>query len=70
MKKLELKFLNEDEKTVTVALEHPVEPADPVAIAQVMDQVISLNCLYSSGGDLVTKKSARIVERNVSDIEI
>lgn len=70
MKKLELKFLNQDEKTVTITLEHPVEPADPVLIHAAMDAIIQANCFYSSGGDLVSKKAARIVERNVAEIEL
>ncbi|WP_053218173.1 DUF2922 domain-containing protein [Virgibacillus senegalensis] len=70
MKKLELKFLNEEDKTVTISLDHPVEPADPAAVSAAMDEIISQNAFFSSGGDLVSKKSARIVERNVEEIEI
>lgn len=70
MKKLELKFLNEDNKTVTISLDQPVEPADPVQVNAAMDAIIQENCFYSSGGNLVTKKEARIVERNVFDVEL
>ncbi|WP_010530118.1 DUF2922 domain-containing protein [Lentibacillus jeotgali] len=70
MKKLELKFLNEDEKTVTYSLEQPVEPADPAAIKAAMDEIINQNAFTSSGGDLVSIKEARIVERNVEEIEL
>ncbi|WP_079529651.1 MULTISPECIES: DUF2922 domain-containing protein [Halobacillus] len=70
MKKLELKFLNEEGSIVTISLDEPVEPVDQVAIHAAMDAVIAENCFYSSGGNLVEKKQARIVERNVFDIEL
>ncbi|SDJ57471.1 DUF2922 domain-containing protein [Salimicrobium halophilum] len=70
MKKLELKFLNEDGKVVTVSLDAPVEPADPVAVGAAMDEIITQDAFSSSGRALVSKKQARIVERNVTDIEM
>ncbi|WP_058308661.1 DUF2922 domain-containing protein [Gracilibacillus massiliensis] len=70
MKKIELKFENEDGKTVTIGLDNPVEPVDAVAVNDAMDTILAQNALFSSGGDLVAKKSARIVERNVTEIEI
>jgi len=69
-KKLELKFYNEDNRTVTISLDQPVEPADPVAVNQAMDEIITQNCFASSGGNLVAKKEARIVERNVYGVEL
>lgn len=69
-KKLELKFYNEDNRTVTISLDQPVEPADPVAVNQAMDEIITQNCFNSSGGNLVAKKEARIVERNVYGVEL
>lgn len=70
MKKLELKFLNVDRKTVTYSLEKPLEPVDPAAVKSAMDEIIAQNAFSSSGGDLLSIKSARIVERNVEDIEL
>ncbi|WP_018930737.1 DUF2922 domain-containing protein [Gracilibacillus lacisalsi] len=70
MKKIELKFENEEGKTVTFSLDNPVEPVDPVQVNAAMDAILNENAFFSSGGDLVAKKSARIVERNVSEIEI
>jgi hypothetical protein len=69
-KKLELQFLNSENKTVTISLDAPVEPADPALINQAMDEIISQNIFTSSGGDLVAKKGARIVERNVEEITL
>ncbi|WP_174615041.1 DUF2922 domain-containing protein [Virgibacillus ihumii] len=70
MKKLELKFLNADGKTVTYSLDKPVEPVDPAAVKAAMDEIIAQNAFSSSGGDLLSIKSARVVERNVVDIEL
>lgn len=69
-KKLELKFLNTDSRTVTVSLDDPVEPLDAVAIEQAMDTILAENCFMSTGGDLVGKKGARVVERNVTEIPL
>lgn len=70
VKKIELKFLNEDDKTVTYSLEKPVEPVDPAAVSSAMDEILTQNAFTSSGGDLVSKKSARIVDINVVEIEL
>jgi len=70
MKKLELKFFNEDGKTVTYSFEKPIEPVDPEAINSAMDEIIAQNAFTSSGGDIVEKKGARLVERIVEDIDL
>ncbi|WP_174614860.1 DUF2922 domain-containing protein [Virgibacillus ihumii] len=70
MKKLELKFLNVDGKTVTYSLDKPIEPVDPVAVKAAMDEIINQNAFSTSGGDIVSIKGARVVERNVEEIEL
>ncbi|WP_106496193.1 DUF2922 domain-containing protein [Lentibacillus sp. Marseille-P4043] len=70
MKKLELKFANKEGKTVTYSLEKPVEPVDPAAVKSAMEEIISQNAFTSTGGDLVSIKSARVVDRIVTDIEL
>ncbi|TMN22106.1 DUF2922 domain-containing protein [Lentibacillus cibarius] len=70
MKKLELKFLNEDGKTVTYSLEKPIEPVDAAKVNSTMDDILTQDAFTSSGGNLASKKSARIVERNVKEIEL
>lgn len=69
-KKIELKFRNEDDKVVTYSLDNPIEPVDPVAINAAMDEILTQNAFTSSGGDVVEKYSARIVERNVQEIDL
>ncbi|WP_281657906.1 DUF2922 domain-containing protein [Halobacillus sp. Cin3] len=70
MKKLELKFLNEEKRTVTISLDDPLEPVDPAAVNAAMDEILVQDCFTSTGGSLVSKKEARIVERNVFDITL
>ncbi|MEF2293403.1 DUF2922 domain-containing protein [Virgibacillus dokdonensis] len=70
MKKLELKFTNEDGKTVNYSIDQPVEPVDTATVNAAMDEILQQNAFTSSGGDLVAKKSARIVERIVEEVEM
>ena len=70
MKKLEMKFENQDGKIVTYSLDYPIEPVDPIAVNEAMDEVIAQNVFTSNGGELVRKASARVVEQNIEDIEI
>jgi hypothetical protein len=69
-KVLELQFLNQEDKTVTIRLDAPVEPVDPAAVEAAMDAVIAQNIFTSSGGDYTSKKGARIVDRTVNEIEL
>lgn len=70
MKKLELFFENEEGKTVKYSLDHPTEPANPATVNEAMDEIINQNAFHSSGGDLVAKKNARIVENIIEDIDL
>ncbi|CDO04955.1 hypothetical protein OPHB3_0826 [Oceanobacillus picturae] len=70
MKKLELKFTNFDGKTVTYSLDQPVEPVDTEAVNAAMDEIIAQNAFTSTGGDIVAKKSARVVDRTVEEIDL
>ncbi|MEN1967774.1 DUF2922 domain-containing protein [Lentibacillus sp. N15] len=70
MRKLELKFMNEDGKTVTYSLDKPVEPVDPADVTSAMDEIIAQNAFTSSGGDLVSIKGARLVDHEVTEIEL
>ncbi|RYL89337.1 DUF2922 domain-containing protein [Sporolactobacillus sp. THM7-4] len=70
MKRLNLVFLNQQGKNVTLSLVDPVEPADPAAIKAAMAEIIAQNVFSSPGGDLVQAKSARISESNTTPISI
>lgn len=70
MKKIELKFENTDGKTVTYSLDKPIEPVNPTDVAAAMDEILAQNAFTSTGGELVAKKSARLVEHIVEEIEL
>lgn len=70
MKKIELIFENEEGKTVRHSLEAPTEPVDSELVNQAMDAIIEANAFTSTGGDLVKKKGARLVENIVEEIEL
>lgn len=67
-KVLELIFENMEGRTARFTLESPVEPVDPAAVAQVMDEMIARNIFVTSGGELVAKRGARLVDREVTEI--
>jgi hypothetical protein len=67
-KTLQLQFLNQENKTVTIAIDNPIEPVDPIALDAAMKTILSANVFVTAGGDLVSKKGARIVERNVVEV--
>ncbi|RSK26811.1 DUF2922 domain-containing protein [Bacillus sp. HMF5848] len=69
-KTLELHFLNEDGKTTKLTIDNPIEPMDVLAIDAAMDSILTANVFISTGGEYVSKKGARLIERNVSDIEL
>ncbi|MCC3356163.1 DUF2922 domain-containing protein [Bacillus sp. REN16] len=69
-KTLEMQFINEDGKTATVSIENPIEPVDTVALAAAMDLIVANDVFVTSGGSIVEKKGARLVERNVETVEL
>lgn len=69
-KTIELLFENAGGKVVRYTLDNPVDPFDAATVNQAMDTILAQNAFSSSGGDLVKKKGARIVERNVTDIPL
>lgn len=69
-KRLELIFKNDGNRNVTISLDDPVEPIDAEAVSSVMDTIIQNNVFASEYGYLVSKQAARVVERNVDEIEI
>ena len=69
-KTLEMSFSTVNGKIAKVSIDNPIEPVNSVAVAAAMDTIIAANIFISAGGDLVAKRGARIVERNVADVEI
>ncbi|GAE30763.1 DUF2922 domain-containing protein [Halalkalibacter hemicellulosilyticus] len=69
-KRLELQFENEEGRLVTISVDDPIEPVDGELISQSMNQILAEDAIESNGGNLVAIRGARIVERNVTDIEL
>ncbi|MGM0877120.1 MAG: DUF2922 domain-containing protein [Bacillota bacterium] len=69
-KTLELQFLNTAGKTVKINVDSPVDPIDPAALTAAMDQILAANIFISTDGDFVSKKGARIIDRNVTEIAL
>ncbi|WP_243291684.1 DUF2922 domain-containing protein [Bacillus sp. FJAT-47783] len=69
-KTLELQFLNEEGKTVRLSIEDPKDSLTPAEIASAMDTILSSNVFISTGGKFVSKKGAREIERQVTEIAI
>ncbi|PYZ93585.1 hypothetical protein CR194_10500 [Salipaludibacillus keqinensis] len=69
-KRLELLFLNETGGSVTIGIDDPIEPVDSFAVAAAMNTIIEQSALSTSGGSLVEKRGARLVERTVEMINI
>lgn len=69
-KTLELHFLTEEGRTARVSIENPKEPIDIEAVQAAMSQIIADNVFYTDYGNFVAMKSARVIERNVTDYEL
>jgi hypothetical protein len=69
-KTLELHFLNTEGKTVKVNIDSPKEPVDQLTLSTAMDQILASNIFITTGGDFVSKKGARMVDRNVTEITL
>jgi len=70
VKKLELQFKNEEDNTVTLSIDNPIEPVNATAVNEAMDNILQQDVFTSRGGGLVSKHAARVVERTVTDVEI
>jgi hypothetical protein len=66
VKTLELQFVNEEGKTVRLTIDEPREHVTQTEIANVMDVIIAANVFPSSGGDLIAKKGARLIDTTVT----
>ncbi|KMK76027.1 DUF2922 domain-containing protein [Alkalihalobacillus pseudalcaliphilus] len=69
-KKLELLFENEEEKQVTISVDYPIEPVEPQTVYEAMLSMISSGAVSSTGGDIVAIRGARLVDRQVENIEL
>jgi hypothetical protein len=69
-KSLVMTFLNEKGAKANITLPGIKEGLTAAEVSTAMDAVIAKNIFSSTGGDLKTKNSAQITERNVTDLDI
>ncbi|EOP63513.1 DUF2922 domain-containing protein [Bacillus mycoides] len=69
MQVLELIFVKEDGKTVAFSIDNPITPVNEQVVNQVMDTILS-SSVFSSIGENTRKKGARLIEKNVSEVQI
>jgi hypothetical protein len=66
-KTLELQFSTELGKTASLSIDNPKDPVDEEVVKLSMAQIIASNVFTSASGKLVAAKSARVVDRNVTE---
>lgn len=67
-KTLQMLFINEDGRTVTISLPDPLDTLTALQVTAVMDMIVQKNAFVSTGGALVGSSGARIVSRGVEII--
>lgn len=65
---LRMVFLNQLNKQVTISLNNPKETLTAAEVQGVMDSVITKNLFTSTGGDLVSKVSARVIDTTTNEL--
>lgn len=70
MKTLVMTFLNENGKKVSLNVTAPKDVLTEVEINTAMDTVISKSIFYSTGGNLVSKDSAKIIDKTTTEVTV
>lgn len=65
---LQMTFVNQAGTRTTISLDNPRDNLTEAEVVSAMDAIIAKNIFNTSGGDLVSKYSAQIVDRNVNVI--
>ena len=65
---LQLVFKNEEGRNFTLTVYDPKENLTEAEVTETMDQVIATNLFASNGGELKSKVSARVVNREVTPV--
>ena len=65
---LRMVFANQAGGNVTINLDNPIENLAAAEITAVMDTIIAKNIFTSTGGDLVSKKDAKIIDTASNDL--
>lgn len=65
---LRMVFLNQGNNNVTLSLDNPRNNLTAAEVQAAMDTIIAKNIFTSSGGDLVSKVSARIIDTTTTEL--
>ena len=69
-KQLIMSFLNESGKKVSINLNSVKDGLTKEAVSAAMDVIIAKKIFNSTGGNLKTKDSAQIVDKNVAELVV
>jgi len=59
-------FVNQAGTRTTISLDNPKDTLIEAEVVAAMDQIIAKNIFNATGGDLVAKHSAQIIDRTVN----
>nr|WP_204614931.1 DUF2922 domain-containing protein [Desulforadius tongensis] len=65
-----MRFINASGKRVTISVPEPKEGLTAGEVKTAMESIIAKNVFTSQGGDLVAVDSARIVNREVTELSV
>jgi hypothetical protein len=65
---LVMTFRNEEGRAFRIRLRYPREDLSPQDVSAVMDLILVRNVFATSGGDLVEKVGAQVVETNTTSL--
>lgn len=69
-KSLVMTFMNREGARASITVPSVKDNITDVEVAAAMDAIIARNIFFSAGGDLVTKHSAQITERNITALDV
>ncbi|MBO8137689.1 MAG: DUF2922 domain-containing protein [Desulfotomaculum sp.] len=67
---LEMKFLNAEGRKVTISVPDPLDTLTDAEVKTAMENILAKNVFTSSGGDLAAIDSARIVDRQITELAV
>jgi len=70
MKKLSMKFVTTNDDITTLTINEVREDISDEEVNSLMDEIITQNVFYSTGGSLVKKKGAKIIDVTEAEVAI
>jgi hypothetical protein len=67
---LVMTFLNREGSKTSITVPAVKDDVTDAEVATAMDAIIVKNIFFSAGGDLLTKHSAQLTEKNVISLEV